>query len=254
MLQPTLGDLFLLVGIVGLILLSAKLVGLVLSALLALIGEILSLILRLVLDLRARADIALRIVDLRARTELIVRVLLDGELTLLTRTGVRNARFEHRRLGSVGRAPTTLSHKFIVRCSVVDLAHTLLVWTSGVGSLGGTVSEEVATDEANIGEEPAGLAVGEDEVKEGAKVGDGLVAIALGLVLVKRGGTLSCVLPLRLRLVERGCEVGGAGVPEELLEEFVVVFVETWGGMWLRRDLTKETSTIRRRHGCAERS
>lgn len=179
---------------------------------------------RLVLDVGASANVTLRVVDLSSRAELVVRVLLDGKVAVPTWTRIRNASFEHRRLGSVSRAPATLSNELVVRRGFVDLAHTLLIGAGEVGSLGGAVSEEVAADEGHVGEKFAGLAIGEDEMEESTEMGDGLVAITLELVLVGEwGGTLGGIRALLLRLVERCSEVRAASVPEEGLEELIAV-------------------------------
>lgn len=75
-----------------------------------------------------------------------------------------------------------------------------------------------------ISDYSTGLAIGKNEVEEGTEVSDGLVGVALQLLLiVERGGTLSSVRALSLRLSERGGEVRTARIPEEVLEELVAV-------------------------------
>ncbi len=108
------------------------------------------MILRLVVGVCSRTDVALRVVDLRSLAELVVRVLLDGEVALLSWSGVRNARLKHRRLRGVGRAPAALRDELVVWRSVVDLTHALLVGTRQVGRLRRAVREEVTPDERHV--------------------------------------------------------------------------------------------------------
>ncbi len=105
--------------------------------------------------------------------------------------------------------------ELIVRSGLVDAVELLLVRTSDLSSLGGTVGEHVATDVANVLEDLAKLAVAEEEGDKGAESLAGGLTVLLG---VGAGdGSLDVDVVSNIRL---------AGGVEEVLEFLLAVLVD----------------------------
>ena len=100
---------------------------------------------------------------------------------------------------------------------------TLRIGPGDFGSFCGAGSEEVAGDEGEVLDELAGLGIGDEELGEGSEMFYGLLSIALGVLLRREVGA---VADTGLGLVLGGLpEAFIRGVPDELLENLVGVFV-----------------------------
>lgn len=108
------------------------------------------------------------------------------------------------------------------RCSA-HLCKPLRIGSSLFCGLCRARGEKVASDDGKIGEELAGFRIGDEELREGSEVLYSSLCIALRVVL---GGEVAAVADAGLGLVF--CRLPEAfirSVPDELLEDFVCVFV-----------------------------
>ena len=93
----------------------------------------------------------------------------------------------------------------------------LLIWTCLVGNLAGGTSEDVTANDGEVREQLAHFGVGEDEGEEGAEMLYGLLAVVLCLLLVDWDDLVRVLLCT--------ADVNIAGVPDEVLEEFIGVLL-----------------------------
>jgi hypothetical protein len=108
--------------------------------------------------------------------------------------------------------------ELVVGRGLIDLLKLLLGRCDHLARLHGTLGEEVATDDGEVGKEFANFGICEDKSHQGTEMFNGFVAVSLGLVAVHRN--LVCQIAWLEVL-----SVDIAGMPNEVLEQFIGVLL-----------------------------